>query len=40
MKSINLLIVFVVVLSACKAPKYPDLEEGLYADIQTKSSRA
>ncbi len=35
MKSINLLIVSLIFLSACKTPKYPDLEEGLYADIQT-----
>ena len=35
MKSIKLLIVFVVVLSACKDPKYPNLKDGLYADIQT-----
>ncbi|TYP98247.1 cyclophilin family peptidyl-prolyl cis-trans isomerase [Tenacibaculum adriaticum] len=35
MKSIKLLIVFTLVLSACKTLKYPDLGNGLYADIQT-----
>ena len=35
MKSIKYLIVFII-LSACKAPKYPDLEDGIYADIQTE----
>jgi len=35
MKSIKFLIVFVVLISACKPAKYPNLEEGLYADIQT-----
>lgn len=35
MKTIKFLIVFVLVLSACTPPKYPDLKEGLYADVQT-----
>lgn len=35
MKSIKFLIVFLIVLSACKPPKYSNLENGLYADIQT-----
>lgn len=35
MKSIKLLIVSILLLSACEPPKYPELEEGLYADIQT-----
>ena len=35
MKSIKFLIVFILILSACKPSKYPDLKEGLYADIQT-----
>ena len=35
MKSIKVLIVFLVIISACKTPKYPNLEDGLYADIQT-----
>ena len=36
MKAIkNLLLLVVVVLSSCKSVKYPNLENGLYADIQT-----
>ncbi|MDY0779854.1 peptidylprolyl isomerase [Tenacibaculum sp. IB213877] len=34
-KSIKLLIVLSLVLSACKSVKYPELSNGLYADIQT-----
>lgn len=35
MKFIKYLIVLVVVVMSCKSVKYPDLENGLYADIQT-----
>lgn len=34
MKSIKYLVVFALLISACKS-KYPTLEDGLYADIQT-----
>ena len=34
-KSILSVLVFAVLLTACKAAKYPALEDGLYADIQT-----
>lgn len=35
MKIYKILIAIVVLFSACKSVKYPDLENGLYADIQT-----
>ncbi|CAM1352833.1 peptidylprolyl isomerase [Tenacibaculum insulae] len=35
MKIYKVLIAIVVLISACKSVKYPDLENGLYADIQT-----
>ncbi|MBE7688587.1 peptidylprolyl isomerase [Tenacibaculum finnmarkense] len=35
MKIYKILIAVVVLFSACKSVKYPDLENGLYADIQT-----
>ena len=35
MKFYKVLIVVLVLFSACKSVKYPDLENGLYADIQT-----
>ncbi|MCH3883183.1 MULTISPECIES: peptidylprolyl isomerase [Tenacibaculum] len=35
MKYLKLILVFAVLFSACKAAKYPNLENGLYADIQT-----
>lgn len=36
MKSLKFLVIFlVVVVASCKSVKYPDLAEGLYADIQT-----
>lgn len=35
MKYFKILLVAVVLFSACKAAKYPNLENGLYADIQT-----
>ncbi|SOU86171.1 peptidylprolyl isomerase [Tenacibaculum dicentrarchi] len=35
MKIYKILIVVIVLFSACKSVKYPDLENGLYADIQT-----
>ncbi|MBA6155489.1 peptidylprolyl isomerase [Tenacibaculum sp. S7007] len=35
MKYFKYLIVLVVVAASCKSVKYPDLENGLYADIQT-----
>ncbi|WP_431166943.1 peptidylprolyl isomerase [Tenacibaculum halocynthiae] len=35
MKLVKYLLVITVVLTACKTIKYPDLENGLYADIQT-----
>ena len=35
MKFYKVLVAIVVLFSACKSVKYPDLENGLYADIQT-----
>ncbi|WP_233899793.1 peptidylprolyl isomerase [Tenacibaculum piscium] len=35
MKFYKILIAVIVLFSACKSVKYPDLENGLYADIQT-----
>ena len=35
MKFSKILIAIIVLFSACKSVKYPDLENGLYADIQT-----
>ncbi|WBX71973.1 peptidylprolyl isomerase [Tenacibaculum retecalamus] len=35
MKFYKVLIAILVLFSACKSVKYPDLENGLYADIQT-----
>ncbi len=35
MKYFKYLIVLVVVATSCKSVKYPDLENGLYADVQT-----
>ncbi|MEE9407818.1 MAG: peptidylprolyl isomerase [Polaribacter sp.] len=35
MKNIKYIIVFVLLITACKAAKYKDLEDGIYADIQT-----
>ena len=35
MKLVKYLLITTVVLTACKTIKYPDLENGLYADIQT-----
>lgn len=35
MKFYKFLIAAVILFSACKAVKYPDLENGLYADVQT-----
>ena len=35
MRVIKYLLVFIVLLSGCKAAKYNDLQDGLYADIQT-----
>lgn len=35
MKIYKILIAIIVLFSACKSVKYPDLENGLYADIQT-----
>lgn len=34
-KPIKFLLVFLLVISACKTMKYPNLDNGLYADIQT-----
>lgn len=34
-KSILTILVFAVLFTACKAAKYPALEDGLYADVQT-----
>ncbi len=37
MKKINLIIILlVVVFTSCKTDKYPDLKDGMYADIDTK----
>lgn len=36
MKSLKRLVfLFLLVIAACKSPKYPDLEAGIYADVQT-----
>lgn len=35
MKIVKYLVVLTLVISSCKSVKYPDLENGLYADIQT-----
>lgn len=35
MKKINLLIILGLILTACSSTKFSDLEDGLYADIQT-----
>ncbi len=35
MKSIKFIILIAVLIVSCKSAKYPDLSEGLYADIQT-----
>ena len=35
MKNIKFLIAIAVVIASCKSVKYPDLADGLYADVQT-----
>ncbi|QNM86196.1 peptidylprolyl isomerase [Polaribacter pectinis] len=35
MKNFKYIIVLVLLITACKAAKYKDLQEGLYADVQT-----
>lgn len=35
MKIVKLIVAFTVLIVSCKTVKYPDLAEGLYADIQT-----
>ncbi|CAA0147317.1 peptidylprolyl isomerase [Tenacibaculum maritimum] len=35
MKYLKTLIVFAILFSACKAAKYPDLDNGIYADVKT-----
>ncbi|CAM1333764.1 peptidylprolyl isomerase [Tenacibaculum aestuariivivum] len=35
MKFYKILVAVIILFSACKSVKYPDLENGLYADIQT-----
>ena len=35
MKNLKYIIVLVLIVTACKAVKYKDLQDGLYADIQT-----
>jgi len=35
MKFYHYIIVFIIFFSACKPNKYPDLQDGIYADVQT-----